>query len=710
LPPNEAGRAVTIVYALTAIVMIALALDWALMRWLKGLRQMEAGAPKVVVLGAESPVLTWLRYGRLPAFRRPAIEWAQVRARLAAPLELAAIGLWAAWVGRAYLDFDPRVWPVGNDFALNVQSYFAWAAFGQCGACALWNGSLNGGLPTLAELLSAIAHPLVLAAIALWGVINGLKATVVMALALAGAAQWWLAKAMRLGRGARLWSAAMAVVGGHLAGRMENGLIEVAFSTASCSLVIAAAVELALTGTRRAAVLFGAMLGLALLAGQGYMQIGLALSVFPALIVFLPDDRFRLRPVWKEYALGGALALLIAAVLLVPFLHFFPNFDKPDDPEFATAQPLEYQPLNLVIRDEAFFGSQALGQIPWPHLYVNYVGWVPILLALLAFRLAPRADRRLLVFFLAAIVLVYLTSSSLTLRFLHAILPPPLAGFTANLRFPSEIASLAAPLVVGLAAWGLDLLLKLNWPRLTLHLPSGAALGVSLVWLALAYPLYGSVLSAYDFGGRWLRTVRIAPDNYRVVPQLKTETPRWVEPPIGDWGLVTIGLEHGLKFTRTYRPWDWRGREFPPVALHTTRDPLDPSTPNYAGRIEYLYLIEYPEVHYAYVDTGAQKIPCRARALGGSIDVDCETGAPGLLVVYENKWSGWTVERDDAPAALGEGPWLSTAAPAGAHHYAFRYRPWDASAGLGLTIFGLGLAAWLWMRAPRSPAGEASAG
>lgn len=696
------------VYTSIAIIVIAAGFDWALMRWLKGIQQVEANSPRVLVMGVESPVLTWLKYGRLSAFQWPAIDWARVRARLTPLGEIAAIGLWAMYVGQAYLDFDSKRWPAGQDFVLNVQGYFPWVLLKQCGACVFWNGTLDGGAPTLSQLLPAIAHPFILIAISIWGVINGLKATVVIALAVAGLAQWWLAKVMRLGRAARLWGAAMAVVGGHLAGRMENGLIEVIFSAACCSLVIPPALKLALTGQRRAAVLFGLTLGLALLAGQGYMQIGFLLSVLPAFLVLLIDGQFRLRPVWKEFVLAGILALLLAAVLLIPFLHFFPNFSKPDDPEFNTAQPIEYQPLNLVVRDPAFYGLEVLGKIPWPHLYVDYIGWVPVLLTLLAFRLIPRSEIRLLAFFILAIMLVYLTSSALLLKLAHSILPGPLASLIAGMRFPSEISSLAVPLILGLAAWGLDLLLKLNWPRLTLSLPSGLAVGLSIAWLALALPLVWSVRAAYDFGQEWLKVIVVPADYYRIIPQIKPAASEWVGAPFADWTFATIALEQGFKVTNAYRPWEWRGRELAPPSLETTRDNVDPSTPNYRGQIEYLNLIDHPETSYASVDTGTQKVPCHAVALGGNIDVDCQTDGPGLLTVYENRWSGWTAARDGIASALGEGQWLITAAPAGSHHYSFRYRPWDVAIGLGLTLFGLVLAARLWLSPPLAPAETAN--
>jgi hypothetical protein len=691
--------ALEFIYVLIAILGVAVGLDWALLRWLRRARHVDAPGPRVKVLGVESPALTWLRYGRAPRYQISTTDWARARTRLAPLAEVGAIAAWALWVGRAYLNSEISVWPGGLDFTLNVQGYFPWTLLTRCGACVFWNGFVNGGVPALVELVAAILHPLFIAAILLWGVLNGVKYMVAAALILAGVAQWWLARVMRLSLVPRLWSAAMAVVGGHLAGRMENGLVEVIFSAASCALVIPIALELALHGRRRSAIVFGVLLGLALLAGQGYMQIGLVLCILPALVVFLFDDAFRLRPVWKEFALGGLIAILIAGALWVPLAHFWPNFAKPDDPGFAAVQPLEYLPLNLVIRDRAFYGLDALIKFPWPALYINYIGWVPVGLALLAFRLIPAEGRRTLVFMALAIVFVYLTAGGVTLKALA-----PIAPLLRSVRHPSEISSMAVPLLLALAAWGLDLLLKLRWPQLTLTLAPGAALTVSAAWIVLALPLGWAVRSAYDFGQNWLTTYRLPREYFRAIPTLASAEARWVEAPYADWNFATVAFDNGLKVSNTYRPWWWKDRPPPPPSLQATRDPVDAASPNFLGRTEVFNLVAQPDNLYAYVDTGAQRVPCRATALGGNIDVDCQTDAPGILTVHENHWTGWTAARDGFASQLGEGQWLSTAAPAGSHRYTFRYRPWDVPLGLVLTLIGLALAVRLWWGAPSASA------
>ena len=682
------------------VFVLAVILDLALVRLSHGIWHEDGAAVPVRVGGAYSPVLTWLysRGSLRPRLRQ--FSWQQAWALVGPYLEISAIVVFAAWLGRDVINTPDTRWPYGADFGLNVQGYFAWPAVWKCGLCVFWNGTLNGGSPLFAELLAAIAHPLVVLFILTWGVIGGLKATLVAGLAIAGLGQWWLSKSLRLGTVARLWSAAMAMVGGHLAARMENGLVEEVFSIASCGLLIPAALDLVETGSRRATLVFGVLLALSLLAGQGYMQIGMILGIFPAFLILLLGRDLRLRPVWRNFVLAGGLAVLLTAFYWIPFLHFFPNFSKPTDPNFNSAEALAYIPLNLVIRDLGFYSSEVLGKVPWPHLYANYIGWVPVLLALLALRLVPREGQRKLVFFLAAVVLVYLAASALTFRLIQWIPIKAVSDLATLARFPSEIASLAVAPLLALAAWGLDLLLKLKWPRLTVSVPSGAILGLSAAWVLVGVPLVGAVYSAYDFGHQWLTTTEVPADYYRVVPKIKPPQTAWVEPPFDDRGFAVVALSNGYNLTNAYQPTVWRDRNPPPAVLRATRDAVDPATPGYQGKVEYLSLIAQPQNHFASVNTAAGVVPCDATALGGNIDVTCQADQPGQLVVLENYWSGWSVTRDGARVALDPGGYLATAAPAGKHVYRFRYRPWDVALGVLVTLAGIALTIWLWRNPP----------
>lgn len=59
----------------------------------------------------------------------------------------------------------------------------------ECGACALWNGSVRGGAPAFVDPHASLLHPLVFIPTLLLGVIAGSKGTLVAAFFCHGAAQ-----------------------------------------------------------------------------------------------------------------------------------------------------------------------------------------------------------------------------------------------------------------------------------------------------------------------------------------------------------------------------------------------------------------------------------------------------------------------------------------------------------------------------------------
>lgn len=611
-------------------------------------------------------------------------------------LEIGVIVMWAMWVGRAYLNLDPMVWPYGADFPLNVQPYFLWSLLKECGACVLWNGTINGGAPAFGDPFGPVLHPLVVLSTVVLGAIDGAKIAFVGSLAIAGVAQWWLARVLQLGSIARLWSAGMAVAGGHLMGRMEMGWIVMVLSIATGSLVIAAGLEVALTASRRASVMLGIVLALTMLAGQVYIQVGVLLGLLPAFLVFLFDAKVRVGTILRGFAVAGVIAILLTAIYWLPLLHFQSSYSKSVDVTFSGSQPIEYIPLNLVIKDLEFYRSTVLAKKPMPAVYVNYIGWMPIVFAVLAFWLSSRSDRQLLSFFLLAIVLIYLCGSAITLQLLASWMP-----MLAGLRHPALIASLAIPLVLALAAWGSDQLMKLDLGEMNITLPSSVSVRLGLAWIVAALPMAWGLRSAYSFSQTWA-TISPPREIYNITQAIDVESTEWVSLPFGEFAFLPVALDAKLKVTMPveHRGWAWKERQLPPPYVQVTRDPTASSTPGLMRTVSGVKLIVHPQNEYATIKTESRQIPCEALARGGNIDVICATDQPGTLVVHENRWSGWTATQDGSPISLGPGQWLSVPAVPGEHHYEFRYRPWDVMLGLILSLVGVLSVVWLWFRRP----------
>ena len=446
--------------------------------------------------------------------------------------------------------------------------------------CALWNGSGRGGAPALVDPHGSMLHPLVIVSTLLLGVLNGSKLALAGAFLMAGLAQYGTARVLGLGGVARVWSATMAVSAGHLAGRMELGAFGVVLSTAACALVIPPLLALNRGSSRRAPLWLGIALAFAIVAGQGYMQVGL-LFTLPAAIFLLPRDRAGLRRVVRGYGLAILLALLLAAPFLVPFLHFMPEFGKQVDPVFRSAQPLAFIPLNLVINDHVFFGTEALGKLPFPHLNANYVGWVAVVLALVGvFKHRDRLERQAVLFFASSAFLAMWVASAEPLRWL--VKTVPLRWFVdqlAGIRHPAQIAGLAVPCVLALAAIGLDVVMGLSWPKLRLVLSNSARqapfLSIDSRWL-LYVVLLLALLVARQFGTRWIATIPLAvtkinSDIYDVVDALRTPDLQWVNTPFGEHYWIAPALDAGLKLADGIQTWFWRDRPIPVPALEANR-------------------------------------------------------------------------------------------------------------------------------------------
>ena len=627
-----------------------------------------------------------LRLGRGTPLRRQALTCA---------VELALIALWVLVVGHAYLDMNPRMFPTGIEFGSTVQANFFWIQIQKCGLCAAWNGFENGGYPLFADLQGSMLHPIVAVTTLIWGVVNGAKATLLASFFLAGVAQWWIAWELRLGWLPRVWSAVIVVAAGHLAGRMDAGVVGVVLSTSMASLLLAGVLHLGRAGGRRAAVLVGILLASAILAGQGYMQIGL-LGVLPAASVFLFDEHGKINSLWRYFLLASVLGLTLAAPFLLPFLHFSPHIAKDMDSEFTAAQPLAFLPLNLVIDEAKYYNSEILGKVAFPYLYSLFIGWIPVTLAIVGLSKHRRRDLRAVWFLASVAMLAFLMGSAVLPKAIAAFWPP-----VAGIRQVPLMAGLAVPMIMGLAACGLDRVIRWikGWTGLTARYPrppDRARWSVPLQWL-LIIPLVSSVYSVYAFSQLWIGTTFVHDQVYRILGALRTNSLQWVEPPFGDHFFIEPGIEMGLKLSPAFMTWRWKDREAPNAFLYEVRGGPHEGPSELVGRVEdvSLYAVDAP---YASVVSKSSSVPCTASGAGGDITVTCEGGEPGKLIVKENMWSGWYGWMDGTPATLGNSRWLEVDAPAGNHTFAFRYLPWDVPLGIAISLIGILLCILMWRR------------
>ncbi len=616
--------------------------------------------------------------------------------------ELILIAFWAMFLGSAYLNFNPSVIPSGSEFGIDSQTAHLWTQFLKCGWCAVWNGSEQGGIPAFVDLHGGVLHPFVMIPTLLFGVVNGAKLTILLSLWLAGAAQWLIAKELGLGPVPRLFTAGIAVAGGHLAVNMDPGQYEYILAIASSALLVAGLLHLWKHGGRRSAVLLGVLGAGFALSGTGYLQIGMV-EVLPAALLIFLDNPGR-RELWKELLLALVAALLLTAPLLIPLAHFAPNLAKEIDPgTFNSAQPLQYIPLNLIISDRSFYGTPDLGKLPWPSLYGLYIGWIPVILAAIGLSRAPKAHRWVCWFLAGGALLAFIAASAIFARALAKNWPATIGWFfVGGLRFAPVIAELAVPLILALSAVGLQQVWNAssNWPRLSLNLPTSGTSPrwqLPLQWL-LIIPLVYSLESVYGFSRQWYQVQAQPPAVAQVVAALKTDSMQWVSPPPGIFAFIEPAVAAGLKISPGFMNERWRGRELPqPVLVASfTGSPQGALEPVNSVQGNVIYRMNSNP--YAAVVSDPTSQACNASGSGGQITIVCDAVQSGRLVVEENAWTGWNAWVDGKPAALLPGNWLTVDAPAGQHTFEFRYLPWDVPIGLGLCALGILLCLWLWWR------------
>ena len=642
------------------------------------------------------------------------------------------IALWTLSVARGYLNLDPLMNPIGREYFTAVQNHFLWERLKECGQCAFWNGNSRGGYPAFADMHNAALHPVVVVASLTFCALSGAKIGLIAILFTAGIAQWWLARELGLGTIARLWSAGMAVSAGNLAGRMENGMFPLVVAGASVTLTLPALLRLHRDGTHRSAALLGLALGVLLLAGQAYLQIGFAILA-PFIVLLVAQSTVPVAHLVRRYVHSLGISLLVAAPFLIPLARFHSSFTKWMDPTFAPAQPFRYVALNLLFPNDLTIKSRSYGMQPYPFLYFNYIGWVAVVCAIIGAVVLFRNRLKLGVFFVGWVIGAMWIASATPLKWLRdrTVDQQAIWEFIVGIRNPPVIAGIAVPAILALAAVGVDRL----WERSVSHIHLGGEseprdrLGTWSLRLVsaglLIYLLQWSLADTRQAARGWLRLTPQVADVGQVLDALTPPSAEWINPPFGEEFWIGEALTRNLKLSHTVTIWSWAGRTDPQPVLEAGRfEPLDGMT--LRTTIDGISIYEAPPgfEYAAVVHADGSRTPCVAQSHGGNVDVICDTLLPGQLQVEENWYSGWKANVDgQAQAVSAAGRWLGVDVPAGRTTIELRYRPWDAPLGLLLSAVGFAIAIWLigWgdrhrarpfrrMRIPQSPQESRTAG
>lgn len=611
-------------------------------------------------------------------------------------LELLLIVVWALVIGRVMLNRDPLTLNTGGD---NVSAYgrFFWDHLKSCGTCALWSGQARGGNPVYIDPNADTFHPAVAIPALLLGTLQGFKATIVLCMIMGGLACWWLALELGTGAVARVAAGFMGSAGGYLTGRSIQGLVVAMTSLAAAAFLLAALFRLRRLPTRRSAALLGIVIGQLIVAGQGYVQIGMVLlsPIFLILLVGYVDR-------WRLYALRAAQALvtgaLIGSIFLVPFLRYYPHFSKMLDQGFEDHQKFRFIVLNLILNDESYYGHGELFDMkPYAGYHSNYLGWAVIIFAAIGGAILwQRSKPTVLVLVLFTVSALWLGTGEPFQRLTGSWAPARLRDFGYSIRNPGWIAMASAPAIIGLAAVGIDS--GLRWRLSDLGTASGLPsrawfrhTATIVVRLATICLLLLGLRNLERGAQQWLAVTKL--NQAQVTAMLDavgTDELAWVSPVLSEWSMQMVAYDHGLKLSDGWRPWDIAGFGATPptyIAYRYEGEYL-PEPMELSGRTDFglIYHSLQPN-QYAVASSGGT---CSAQGEGGHLIIACDAPSAGTLTVQESAFSDWTATvNGESVAVSNSNSWISVPIPAGTSTVELRFRPWDFWLGLALTIIGL---------------------
>ncbi len=589
----------------------------------------------------------------------------------------------ALWVGRKYLDLNPNNFVDGCDFAISTVSHYVWLLINKCGSCVFWNGYINGGAPSFAEVQGAFFHPVVIVSTLIFGVVNGAKMIIVLSMIMIGFGQWWLSKELKLSFFPTIWTSMLAIMSGSIFGKLQAGNVTLVLSLASACLLLPAFVRFRKAPTIRNVALVAIFLALTWLSGQIYIQ-------FIVVIVFLPVTYWyflkKSKPrtdLWRGLSYAILFSVFLISIQLIPLIHFVRNIQLTGTNALDSIQPLEYTPLNLVIRDWSFYSTNSLSKDLNPWLHINFIGWIPVLLAIIGvYFIRESKNKRDLAYLIGLSVLVLVFSSK------EIYLPIKNVGLINQFRFINLGASLAVQPILILAAITFQEIIDHKWTKINFTISSDKfSYNIPLAkWLVILFLMISSTHMAVVAGSKYeqVRPITIYKQDLAL---LDTDSSQWIKALNNDWVPFLLSQDKKLLVEQE---WHWKNRS----ALLPYLEVLDSNSgEDLTGTVKVFQdhnLIEDTDQIYAFVENEGTQTPCDAHSLGGKIDVICNVDAPGTLIVRENNWVGWYAWFDGTPTQLDESQrFLTMPAQEGQHVYQFRYYPKDVYVGIIISAIGI---------------------
>ncbi len=339
--------------------------------------------------------------------------------------------------------------------------------------------------------------------------------------------------------------------------------------------------------------------------------------------------------------------------------------------------------MNLVIHDWTFYKNESLDKdlSPWAH--INYVGWIPVQLAISGlFFLRESKRKREVTLLLLITILVFAFSS----RDLYLLVKN--WDFVEQFDSLNVAASLAVQPLLMLAAIAMQEIIDHKWTNVVFTVSTGTRSStVSIVkWVLLIVVMFVSIRAPLVEGASFRATKSVVLYKQDLA-LLDITSAQWIRPLNNDWIPFLLSADKKIIIGRS---WEWKDRESVVPKLRVVDSKSGADTTGTTKIFGDHNLIDNPGQQYAFINAANVQTPCAADALGGNIRVTCTADQAGELTVREYSLKGWYAWMDGVPVQLDTTKdFLSLPAASGTHIYEFRYRPWDVYFGMGLSLLAI---------------------
>ncbi len=591
--------------------------------------------------------------------------------------------------------------PWGVEYPRNMHSFFVWESFARCGTCMLWSNNM-GGYPAFADIYGAFMHPVAVIMSLLFGAIQGSKLTVILAFLMIALATWWLSLILSMHPIARIWAAMASMFGGHIAARLEVGSVGLPLSIAAGWLAIVSVYYFIENPSRFRAILTGIMLGMFILAGQGYYQLGFVLSVPLFLLLAYRMDMFEKprQELTRYLTQMTVVAVGIAAPLLYTFVAYGSYFDKDRDDTLSASMSIFKLMENWFNTNTDIVYTTDFNALPFPYLYSTYIGYATVILAVLGIIYIREKHLRLLYDFFSLFALVqFMTASGDFLKWIMSFGNDQVNSVITALRYVVVLNGFGTLAIIIMAMLCLHSLLTarvmvqfgFQYKNLENYIQLKIRLAVRQEkWLRYAINGVIAAIMVWNLNSMilmnsfWIRGQSPYDDNVQKFLVAFNEVPKDHLIDVGgDW--IVMQLMHaGYKIINPHLSW-WFGSS---EGLNYKYSLSEGVPENFEimqtfDDVWFLSVNNDPNANYAVLEKDNGELQqCASQAHGGSVTVDCTSDQPGKLRIFERAIPGWYVWLDGTRVTQGNSQWMTVYIPAGTHQIVYRYFPWSTIIGI----------------------------